>query len=133
MFYKKKQQSGKKHTLDTVFSRYIRLRDADENGYCTCITCQKTLPWSDVDAGHFVSRARLSTRYNEKNVNAQCRHCNRFCAGMQYEHGKAIDKKHGAGTADSLVALSSKLSKLTQTDYDALISLYRSKVALLKK
>lgn len=36
---KTKSRSQLVKELDAIFSRYIRLRDADKNGICTCITC----------------------------------------------------------------------------------------------
>jgi len=41
--------------LDSIFSKYIRLRDSDKNGYCKCVTCPKTGFWTKdgMQAGHF--------------------------------------------------------------------------------
>lgn len=89
-------------TLDRWFSKFIRLRDSDANGFCRCVTCPKILPWKEMDAGHFISREKIVTRYDEKNVHAQCPWCNRFKAGNQFEHGQAIDRIHGKGTAERL-------------------------------
>jgi hypothetical protein len=108
MFPKKVQRPLKSliHTLDRIFSEYIRRRDADENGICRCITCNQPFHWKDGDAGHFIQRDRMATRWNEHNVHAQCKRCNRFRSGEQYQHGKAIDARHGAGTADRLKSIS---------------------------
>lgn len=119
--------------LDTVFSLYIRLRDSDNNGICKCITCGTPHFWNDGDAGHFMSRDRMATRHNEKNVNFQCIPCNRFKSGKQYEHGIAIDKKYGAGTADMLLKLSSVSScKLDVFWLDYKIKEYRKKIKEIK-
>jgi len=76
---------GLKAKLDRVFSKYIRMRDSDEDGIVKCITCGKWVAYIDADAGHFISRKNLSTRYMEQNCHAQCRHDNRFLHGLQYE------------------------------------------------
>jgi hypothetical protein len=33
---------------DAVFSQYIRLRDADKNGICSCITCGAKVHWKNI-------------------------------------------------------------------------------------
>lgn len=38
-----------KDKLDRIFSEYIRLRDADNNGYIRCISCGKIVFWKDTD------------------------------------------------------------------------------------
>ena len=120
-------------TLDGVFSEFIRLRDSDQNGYCRCITCGRIFYWKEIDAGHFVQRDRLATRYNEQNVHAQCQHENRFRSGQQFVHGQKIDLLYGKGTAQKLTDLSKAYCKL---DYDWLqyfIAHYRAKVKNLKR
>lgn len=119
--------------LDKVFSEYIRLRDANSQGICWCITCGRPFRWNDGDAGHYVQRDRLATRYDEKNVNAQCKYCNRFRSGEQYIHGTEIDKKYGEGTAQKLILLSKiKGCKLDLYWIDIKLKLYRKKVKALK-
>jgi len=113
--------------LCKIFSEYIRKRDS-ENGYCRCITCRSVRHWKEVDAGHFMNRDRKNTRFNEKNVNAQCISCNRFKSGLQYEHGQAIDKKHGKGTANDLTLKSKIPLKMSAFHYKELIEKYKKKL-----
>jgi len=121
------------HTLDRVFSEFIRLRDSDAEGYCTCITCGQRFFWKDGDAGHFIQRDRKATRWDEKNVAAQCKHCNRFRGGEQFIFGKAIDKKYGAGTADSLKTFSQILFKVDNSWLAYHIGFFRARTKELKK
>lgn len=115
-----------------VFSEYIRLRDADENGFITCITSGRRVHWKEADAGHFISRRHMATKYNEKNVNAQSRHDNRFAAGKQFEYALAIDKKYGKGTAEKLLIQSKQTCKLGQFEIDQMTKYYKEKVKELK-
>lgn len=119
--------------LDRIFSQYIRLRDRVSGDYVSCITCGKLYHWKEVDAGHFVPRDRMSVRFNEKNVNGQCRHCNRFRSGEQYAHGKAIDRKHGEGIAEWLEFEGRKVRKYSSWELEQLIKHYREKVKELVK
>ena len=97
--YSKKQQVGrkpKKHaTLDKWFSRFIRLRDSDENGVFQCISCGKYKNFDKMDAGHFINRRKMSVRWSESNVNGQCSHCNRFNEGQQAQYERGVNKKYG--------------------------------------
>ena len=64
--------------LDTVFSKYIRLRDAMPSGTFRCISCGKIKTLDQADAGHYFSRVHMNTRFDEDNVHDECRYCNRF-------------------------------------------------------
>jgi len=119
--------------LDKLFSKFIRLRDANRQGICKCITCNRLFRWNEGDAGHYVQRDRLATRFDERNVNAQCTYCNRFRSGEQYKHGIAINKKYGQGTAEKLILLSMmKGCKLDLIWIDMKIKEYKIKVKKLK-
>lgn len=119
--------------LDKIFSEYIRKRDSDSNGMCRCITCGKSFHWKAGDAGHFIQRDRIAVRWNEKNCNAQCMECNRFRSGNQFAHGKAIDKKFGAGTADTLEALGkARGAKIDPFWIERQIIFYKNKIKLLQ-
>jgi hypothetical protein len=119
--------------LDRVFSEWVRLRDCNKDGYIKCVTSGALIHWTEADAGHFMSREHMNTRWDERNVNAQGRGDNRFKSGKQFEHGLAIDKKHGAGTAAKL-HIASKMEKKWQAfELEAMAGYYRSEVKRLKK
>ena len=92
-------------TADRWFSYYTRLVDSNGNGYVQCVTCKKWFFWKYVQCGHFVTREKPATRFNEQNCNPQCESCNCFHDGEQGKHALAIDKKYGSGTAQRLVDL----------------------------
>lgn len=119
--------------LDRVFSQYVRLNHSDNAGYCTCITCSKKFYYKDIDAGHFVSRRHIITRFDELNVFPQCKYCNRFLNGLQYEYGKAIDARFGKGTADKLVQKSRSTEKLDTKKIEELFAFYKKKLITLRK
>lgn len=131
MFPKVKRVKGNKRiaVLDAIFSKYIRLRDSDCNGIIRCITCKKPFFWKEGDAGHFIQRDRKATRFDEKNVNGQCPHCNRFRSGEQFAHGMAINAKWGKGTAQQLTVLgSARGAKLGSDWVEYMIGEYKKKV-----
>ena len=122
-----------KKKLDAIFSKYIRLKQADHRGYVTCVTCGKDDHYKNMQCGHFVSRGKLATRYDETNCNVQCVGCNMFKAGEQYKHGRYIDLVHGQGTADKLMAKGNEICQMRTYDYEALITKYTMLVKELEK
>ena len=112
-------------TADKWFSYYIRLRDADDNGFVACVTCGIKKHWKEMDCGHFVTRNHKLHKYNPRNCNPQCTSCNQFQKGEQFKHGFYIDKKYGQGTSYLLMACSKAPHKRTQTDLQYLIEEYK--------
>lgn len=121
-----------KNKLDKLFSEYIRLRDTNEHGYGSCIDCGRAAPYDELDAGHFAGRRHLSTRWDETNVHAQHRYCNRFLNGRQYEYAKALDEKYYEGKADELIQLSHETFKVNAAWLQWQIDIYKEKVKELR-
>lgn len=111
-----------------VFSEFIRRRDADENGICTCITCGFTGHYKRFDCGHGIPRQHWGTRYDERNNNAQCKRCNGFEGGSQEAYAKAVDKKFGAGTWDMLLIKKQRGKRLSAFEIEALTKHYKEKI-----
>lgn len=123
-----KNKSLAKKKADKYFSLYIRSRDSNANGLSQCITCGTFKSWKDMDCGHFISRRFESVRYDERNAHSQCKKCNRFENGNQFEHGMKIDEKYGQGTAEKLLQESKMLCKRKQFDYEEIAKEYKLKV-----
>ena len=127
---KKKTLKYWKTKIDKPFHSYIRRRDADnDSGYCKCISCDKPIHFSESDAGHFISRGKLATRWDERNVNAQCRKCNRFEYGRQFEYSLKI----GTKLAEQLLQDSRSTFKLMEHEYLEIFEKYRDLNAELEK
>jgi hypothetical protein len=126
----KKTQKYWKNKIDKVFHEYIRRRDVDnKTGYCNCISCGKTIHFSESDAGHFISRKYLITRYDERNVNLQCRKCNRFEYGRQYEYSIAL----GQELSQELLQTSRSVVKYTDADWREIYEEFNDKLNEIKK
>ncbi|MAO24428.1 MAG: hypothetical protein CMJ25_27090 [Phycisphaerae bacterium] len=114
--------------LDTIFSKYIRQRDAKKE-IATCFTCGKKAHWKKLQNGHFQSRRFYSTRWDEMNCQVQCAGCNVFKYGEQFTFGLNLDSKFGAGTAQRLHTKARVITKLSTPDIEELISMYENLVA----
>ena len=130
---KSKNLSTAKKTCDTWFSKYIRIRDANHNGLCKCVTCDTVKHWKEMDCGHFQSRRFMATRWQEQNAHAQCQSCNKYNAGEQYRHGIEIDLLYGEGTADYLEKLSRSIVKLNKVEVMELAQYYQQETIKLAK
>lgn len=111
--------------LDSVFSQYIRLRATDEAGFGNCWTCHARRHWSEVDAGHFMSRACMITRWDEQNVQFQCKRCNGFRSGEQYKFAIELDRLYGEGTAETLLYNSKYTRKFSREELEGMYHHYK--------
>lgn len=118
--------------LDNVFSLFIRLRDSDDNGFCTCISCGSVHHYKQMDCGHFIPREELGTRYNLENCNSQCINCNRHQSGNITGYKRGIIRKYGISTIGELESLARLIYKMTPADYKYYIDYYRKEIKRLK-
>ena len=119
---------------DTMFSLYIRLFHADNEGYCKCITCGKKLLWKGtrkLHAGHFVSRHHVLTRYDERNVKPQCDSCNKYHGGEIALFGAKLRDIYGKEITDELVFKGNQVAKWTHDDYQEIYEIYKEKFSYL--
>lgn len=114
-----------------IFSKYIRLRDADENGICTCFTCGRRTVWNkNTDCGHGIPRQHKATKYNEQNNHAQCKKCNGFEGGMREVYKVEMDERYGKGTWDNMLIKSRQVVKL---DYKLMEDHYKELVKQIRE
>lgn len=122
-----------KNKLDDVFSEFIRLRDSRDDGTFVCISCGRLLPYDQADCGHYINRKHMSTRFSEKNCNAQCRSCNCFDEGNIQGYRRGLIAKYGEPVVLMLEASKNQINKLSEFEYKAMIDHYRKEVKRLKK
>lgn len=123
----KSSRSKKIAKLDTLFSIFIRRRDCTPIG--KCISCGKPITFETSDAGHYINRKYMATRYDEKNVNAQCRHCNRFCEGQIQGYRRGLIEKYGEKETLLIETKQFNLCKMSEVELDILIDYYKKKNA----
>jgi len=119
--------------LDKAFSTYIRLRDANDKGECKCISCSTVDHWKFMDAGHFIPRSNMSTRYNEFNVNAQCKFCNQSLLGNIINYREELIAKYGGSKWRELLMIQHETKKYTKFELQIMIDHYTDLVKSLKK
>lgn len=118
--------------LDVVFSKYIRLRDAMPSGTFKCISCGKIKSISQADCGHYWSRARMSTRFDERNCHAECKGCNRFSADHLVGYRTHLINKIGQLEYDRLQIKANETKKWSVWELEQLVKYYTLLVERIK-
>lgn len=94
---KANDKSFQREKAQTIFNKFIRLRDAGQ----LCISCQKQP--RKKNAGHYLSKgAHPELRYNPLNCHLQCEHCNSFKSGNQALYRTHLIKKIGSANVEWL-------------------------------
>jgi len=119
--------------LDAIFSKYVRLKYADENGFVRCFVTGYQFHWTALDAGHFISRSCMFLRWDLRNVKPQAIISNRFRDGDISSYAHALEKE-SPGIVDILTEEANTIYKYSRHELNELIRDYRDKVnGLLKK
>jgi hypothetical protein len=136
-----KLNKPKKVTVTTIknkawsmFSTYIRLKYADENGYVTCYTCGVTRHYKDrMQAGHGIEGRNNAVLFMEEIVRPQCVGCNMFGQGKISVFTEKLIKEYGPDKYAEFVFESNKEKKLKAENYEAIYEAYRDLVKQLKE
>ena len=118
----------------TVFNKFIRLRDSGQR----CICCD-TLPSADrnqiggsVDAGHYRSRGSAGhLRFSEDNCHAQKKQCNRWDAGNVVGYRIGLIKRIGLERVEALEQNNTP-HKWTVDELKGIIEKYKLKIKELE-
>lgn len=121
-----------KAKLDRVFSEYIRKRDS-KDGYFTCISCGRVLPYEQADCGHYINRKHMITRYSEVNCAAQCRKCNRFDEGNMSGFRNGLVSRYGEERVLILEMQKDKTKRYSDVEYKVLIEHYKNEINKLNR
>lgn len=133
---KKKTVSSVKKKAWPLFSKYIRMRDCLETtgliDYGKCITCQKTIPRTLLQAGHFIAGRHNANLFSERGTHAQCYNCNINLHGNTLEYRRKIIELYGDGADEELEAENKKDKKFTINELEELIESLKVKIKELE-
>ena len=131
---KKKLSIGRyKRKLWTLYSEYIRRKDANADGCTNCVTCGKYLHWTELQAGHFLAGRSNGILFVEGNTFPQCVGCNVFKHGNLEEFYPYMLKTFGDEKIQELKRLKRTTVKLDSTWYEEKIKDYDDKLGALEK
>jgi hypothetical protein len=86
----------------------------------------KVVPsFEELDGGHYIPTTVSSTRFDERNINAQCHRCNRFLHANLRGYFRGLEAKLGRSGLDDLEALAAP-TKWTRQELNAIRDYYKS-------
>jgi len=107
-----------------LFSEYIRKRDCLATtgliDYGKCITCQKPIPRTLLQAGHFIPGRHNANLFSARGVHAQCYNCNINLKGNTLEYRRKIIELYGEGADLELEEEARQIKKFTIPELEAL-------------
>jgi hypothetical protein len=118
--------------LDAVFSRFIRLKYADNEGNVECYCCRKKRPIGEMQNGHFIHRTDMGTRFLESNCRPQCPLCNSKHNDDPSIYATRLEEEQKGITA-WLLEQSREVVKPTRDELKQLTINYRYQVRVLEK
>lgn len=118
--------------LDAIFSQYIRLKYANEHGEVECYTCGSKMNWKEAQNGHFYSRARYATRWDETNCRVQDYRCNVALSGNYIVYTRNMLAEIGEEALDQIENRSKSIEKIPTSLLIEKISYYKTEVARIK-
>jgi hypothetical protein len=87
--------SGLIEDADAVFSKWLRLNDADKDGYLNCFICNARIRWQDAQCMHYIKRmASLFLRHDPRNCKSGCDTCNCMKGGNYIEYAKKLEEQN---------------------------------------
>lgn len=108
-----------------IFNAYIRERDS-RNGFFTCISCFRSMPIDQMDAGHYVPvKGGSFLRFNEYNVNGECKRCNGFDEFHLIGYRKHLIMKIGKEMVEWLEKHRFEVKKWTRTELNEIITKHK--------
>lgn len=85
-----------------AFQLLRRLEEADENGYCTCISTGKREFYQRLDGGHYISRRCRATELEHDNVWPQSKYANQYLGGDTLNYRDSLIRKIGLERVERL-------------------------------
>ena len=126
---KPKKLTSLKDDAWALFSKIIRLRGSDENGFNTCVTCGVRKHWKKLQAGHFIDGRRGAVLFDPNGVWPQCFKCNfksHGClAGNKVKYTLWMQAKFGEDFVKEMVAKSHEQVIYTREDYAHMIRMFQ--------
>ena len=114
---------------DSVFSTFIRLRDADKKGTVKCPLCWARMHRKQSQNMHFIKRSCWYYRYDETNCHAGCYRCNVILNWNYIIYTRYMQNTYWIDTVDHMIKESKKLHKeRSKKDYEDIIQKYSEKI-----
>lgn len=115
------KKTPRRKALDAI-QKLARVSEADDNGYCQCVSCGTLAHWSEMDGGHYIPKGNSSYwSLDIRNVHPQCKGCNGY--GMKFgtaaqEYTKWMIDYYGREFVDQMERDKRNTVKYYKKDYE---------------
>ena len=109
-----------------AMSIYVRVRDG-----WRCITCGRKGDKYSIQAGHFISRSYNAIKFDERNVNGQCKKCNVLLGGCWDIYYERMVEKYSQKVVDILMAARNQTKQFTIPELLELEKYFKEKLKSL--
>lgn len=123
-----RHRRGLMQKLQKTINLYVRQRDCNGSDGAVCISCGEWKQFKMLDAGHFIPTTCSATRFDERNINAQCVKCNRYLSGNQRHYLYGMIKKYGKEIVDELESKEGTTKKWEYVELEEIYLKYKSKL-----
>lgn len=98
----------------------------------SCVSCGVRNHWKLFDGGHFYHASKQNpVTYDDRNVHAQCRHCNYYDTDAKNLYTLYVEKRYGVGTVEALKILKHQGKEMRRLELEAQIKLLQQKLEQL--
>ena len=102
-----------------LMQKLVRLKAADNNGFCTCVTSGVRKHWKEMQGGHFIERGKLGTKLMEENIHPQTPYENQY--GMQrtttvLKYRQYMVDMYGEDFVEEMLEISRQVKKYTKAE-----------------
>jgi len=130
---KTRSKAAAKRAAQNVINKYCRMRDSYGNGGAHCISCGEWTAYDESDGGHFIPTTSSAIRFDERNINLQCRRCNRFMHGNPRHYYKGMLKKYGQKVVDELESREFESKRWSAEELKEIRDYYGDKIRRLER
>jgi hypothetical protein len=109
----------------------VRLKAADENGFCKCVTCDTVKHYKELQGGHFIPRGKSATKLLVENVHPQCRQCNAFGmkGGMAAQlYTIYMQEMYGHEFVDELISQARTVKKWVRAEVEEIAEDFKAQI-----
>ncbi len=110
--------------LQTIFNKYIRLRDKGK----PCVSCGCDFRDSPQASHYFSVGSHPGLRFNEDNVHSSCEQCNTYLHGNLIEYSLRLPERIGQDNYDNLISSRGERLQLSIPEIEELKTVYKQKI-----
>lgn len=135
-----KKKAARKPNLKTLkkkawalCSQAIRLEGREQDGLVTCCSCQRRMPWKEIQAGHFIDGRFNSILFDERGIHPQCGVCNVVFNGRKEEYFLFMEARYGREVIDELRRQRNESRNFTVEELQGMIAAYKQRIEAEKR